>query len=427
MKSRLVFLVACAALCTIAGLAWGLEADAAQPIALVPSLTGQVEYCLTCHADLPEISPSHPVQAFGCVLCHGGERLALDANLAHSSMRGGANPSDLTVVEQSCGGADCHSGTAADERDHIERVTTSIQSTYTGAITTLRYTFGAQSDLTPLYGIFAISDTTLPSSTGIIALQAYDPLAETNPLLQAFGANCLTCHINADPAEGKQYKRFTGCAACHTPNQSLSSGEGWDAITLGETDRGMVHTLTTAIPYTQCNTCHNRGNYDLRSMQFVERDDQLVTRLQNYYQPIGQFTLCEYTLDCIDCHPRGEAMGNGDIHAQKTDIQYVQCKTCHGTLDELPVTQTLTAPDDLAFRLAQLNPVIDLQLGDTILVTEQGEPLWNIRALPDGSYEMVGKATYQYFIFNPVMRSGCQQDPEQQGSHYCHECHAIER
>jgi heterodisulfide reductase subunit A len=37
--------------------------------------------CLTCHADLPEISASHPVASFGCVSCHGGERLALDADL----------------------------------------------------------------------------------------------------------------------------------------------------------------------------------------------------------------------------------------------------------------------------------------------------------------------------------------------------------
>ena len=75
-----------------------------KPVELIPTLTGQPEYCLTGHADLPEISASHPVRTFGCVSCHGGERLALDADLAHSTMRGGANPSDLSVVEASCGG-----------------------------------------------------------------------------------------------------------------------------------------------------------------------------------------------------------------------------------------------------------------------------------------------------------------------------------
>jgi hypothetical protein len=187
-----------------------------------------------------------------------------------------------------------------------------------------------------------------------------------------------------------------------------------------------VHSLTTAIPYTQCNTCHNRGNYDLRQMAFIERSDQPMTRFEDYYQPLAEFTQCEYTLDCVDCHTRVEAMGDGDIQANKQDIQYVQCQTCHGTLTELPLTKTLTDPQDMAFRLALLNPVLDLQLGDEILVTEQGEPLWNTRALPDGSYELMGKATGRRFTFNPVMGTQCQQDPAQQESRYCHACHAVE-
>ena len=69
-------------------------ASRVKPIALIPTLTGKVEYCLTCHSDLPEISKSHPVKTFGCVICHGGEPLALDATLAHSTLRGGANPAD---------------------------------------------------------------------------------------------------------------------------------------------------------------------------------------------------------------------------------------------------------------------------------------------------------------------------------------------
>lgn len=401
-----------------AGLLWWRESRAVKPAALTPTLTGQEEYCITCHTGLDEISPSHPVETFGCVLCHGGERLALDADLAHSSMRGGANPSDLAVVEQSCGGQDCHSGPAADERDHIQRVMTSIQATYAGAITNVRYTFGAQADLTPRFGAFAVSDATLPSQTGILALEAFHPAAETNPILQDFGGNCLGCHINSPPGEGQAYQRYSGCAACHTPMDASLSAKA-----PGEKE---VHSLTTAIPYTQCNTCHNRGNYDLRQMAFIERSDQPMTRFEDYYQPLAEFTQCEYTLDCVDCHTRVEAMGDGDIQANKQDIQYVQCQTCHGTLTELPLTKTLTDPQDMAFRLALLNPVLDLQLGDEILVTEQGEPLWNTRALPDGSYELMGKATGRRFTFNPVMGTQCQQDPAQQESRYCHACHAVE-
>ncbi|MGB9521729.1 MAG: hypothetical protein ACPL6F_03130, partial [Anaerolineales bacterium] len=268
------------------------------PIPLTPTLTGKTEYCLTCHSDLPEISPSHPIKTFGCVICHGGERLALDANLAHASMRGGKNPSDLAVVEQSCGGENCHSGSASQQRDHIQRVTTSLQATYSGAIANVLYTFGAQSDLTPRYAPQAVTDENR-SKTGITSLLEFSPSNWNNPNIQKFAANCLNCHLWSDPPKGEVYTRFTGCAACHTPITPalLSTNSG----------ASQIHRLTTAIPYTQCNTCHNRGNYNLLTMSFEERSDHPSDRLHNYYQPIGEFTKCEYTLDCVDCHTRTEA------------------------------------------------------------------------------------------------------------------------
>jgi hypothetical protein len=120
-------------------------------------------------------------------------------------------------------------------------------------------------------------------------------------------------------------------------------------------------------------------------------------------------------------------MGNGDLHANKKDIQYIQCKTCHGTLDELPLTKTLTDPNDIAFKLDFLNPIMDLKLGDTIIITEQGEPIWNARQLSDGTFEIVGKATREHFNFRPVMGTACEQNPNEQESRYCHECHAVEK
>ena len=171
MATRIRIFASALLFCSI-GIAWWLQSHQPRPVAITPTLTGQPEYCLTCHSDLTEISSSHPVQTYGCVICHGGERLALDANLAHSSMRGGNNPSDPTVVEQSCGGDNCHSGSAADDSDHIQRVMTSIPSTYAGAIANVRYAFGAQTDLTPLFGTKAVTDTSLPSQTSILHLDA---------------------------------------------------------------------------------------------------------------------------------------------------------------------------------------------------------------------------------------------------------------
>jgi hypothetical protein len=399
------------------------------PVELIPTLTGQPEYCLTCHSDLPEISPSHPVQTFGCVICHGGERLALNADLAHNTMRGGNNPSDLSVVQASCGGNTCHSGDPAGQNNHIQRVMTSIQATYAGAIASIRYTFGAQPDLTAHLGVFSIEvtstevtsteatspETALPnSSPSVQSLEAFDASKDASPSIQAFAQNCLYCHLTADPLPGEAYFRLTGCAACHSPTVGVSSDQP-------------VHKLTTSISYTQCDTCHNRGNYDLSDMQFHPRPDHPTDRLHDYYQPITQFTRCEWTLDCVDCHTRQEAMGDGLIYSSQKEDEYIQCRTCHGTLTELPKTRTITDPNDLALKLAFLNPVIDLKLGDTIIVTDKIEPLWNVRQLPDGTFEEFSKATGQRFTLKPVMGTSCQQKPDEQESRYCHECHAVDR
>jgi hypothetical protein len=388
-----------------------------RPVVITPTLTGQEEYCLSCHADLPEISASHPIESFGCVLCHGGERLALEADLAHSTMRGGRNPSDLAVAEISCGGSECHTGSPELHRDHVARVQTSLQATYAGAIASIRYTYGAQADLTAQKAISAVQALHPPegaSDSRPQALDAFNPAKETHPFVQAFGENCLTCHLQAEPLPGAAYNRLTGCAACHTPST-------------GRDPEQPLHQLTTVIPYTQCNACHNRGNYDLRQMNFVPRSDSSSDRMHDYYQPIAQFTRCEFELDCVDCHTRQEAMGNGYLYNNQAEQQYVQCKTCHGTLDAAPLTRTIQDETDIALRLAYLNPDIPLQVGDTIVVTEQDEPLWNLRQLPDGSFEMITKVTQVRYPVPLVMGSVCTQNPEQQESNYCHACHAVQR
>ena len=284
----------------------------------------------------------------------------------------------------------------------------------------MRYSYGAQPNQTALFGISTVQDS--QSTSGITSLQVYNPAAESNPQLRLFGANCLTCHISAQPIQtGGRYEHFTGCSACHTPTQSTN------LTSVNTSTATQVHKLTTAISYTQCDTCHNRGNYDLRSMTFAPRTDQPTDRLHDYYQPIAQFTRCEWTLDCLDCHTRSEAMGDGSLYGSKYDIQYIRCKTCHGTLTEFPQTITLTDPNNIAFRQALLNPVVDIKLGDTVLVTEKGEPLWNTRLLQNGTYQLVGKATGQVFTFKPVIGSGCTQDPNDQSSASCHKCHSVQR
>ncbi|MFN8455896.1 MAG: hypothetical protein U0401_14725 [Anaerolineae bacterium] len=106
------------------------------------------------------------------------------------------------------------------------------------------------------------------------------------------------------------------CAACHVLYNDEGLYTGSDpTLPHDEPGHPIRHQLTTAIPFSQCNHCHNRGNYSLRGMTFTPRPDLPPAsaplpatmppegrRLREYYQPIGQFTRCEWELDCIDCH-----------------------------------------------------------------------------------------------------------------------------
>lgn len=424
---------------------------------VIPTLTGQPELCTTCHIGLEEISTSHPVNAFGCVTCHGGDRLALDKTRAHQGLRGGRNPSDFSVVQASCGQANCHSGYADPEQNHIARVLNSLQATYAGGIALVRHTFGAQPDLTSHYGVIAAYDAQPP--TGFVA--KLDPLPvsdakDLTPVLAAAGVSisshpidsqfrqsCLSsgCHLSTQPAAAPYRYRSTGCAACHYlyANDGLYKGND-PTIAKDQVGHGSIHQLTTAIPFTQCNHCHNRGNYSLRTMSFTPRPDlppaakplseftpPKERRLIEYYQPIGQFTKCEWALDCIDCHTSEAAMGSGHIADAMADAQGTECRTCHGTLTSLPQTQPITEANETAMRQARLNGHGSLQVGDQVVVNRLGEKLWAVKQIGPAQFQETLKVSGENVTVPLVMGSACQQKPDQQASHYCHACHAYPR
>lgn len=398
----------------VGGVVVFLLAVACQPAPAEPVKDG----CMSCHEGIEEVSASHPMDRFACVTCHRGDQTTLDKELAHEGMLGGRNPSDLAVVDEACG--NCHA-------DHIHRVETSVQSTYAGAIAQVSYAFGQQDGLTAVYGAIAVEDDEITTETGVPSLELFQPAADAATPIHDFTENCLDCHLSAEPISEPAYYRSTGCSSCHMiyANDGLYQG---DDPTIDRTEPGhaITHSMTTAIPYYQCNHCHNRGNFSMRDMEFHPREDEPSTRFESYYQPIGQFTQCEWVLDCVDCHTREEVMGDGDIHSNQKEAQYVRCFTCHGTVDEPPLTQTITDPDDIALKMAILNPVIELNVGDTIVVTERGEPMWNIRELEDGSLQLVGKVTKLALPVVRVMDTACEQKADEQESHYCHECHAVE-
>ena len=365
--------------------------------------------------------------------CHGGQPLALDAETAHAGLLGGRNPSDFAVVEAACGGSECHAGTAEESRDHIQRSRTSLQATYAGAIAAVRHAFGAQADAVAHFAVAAVSDPTVTSATGLPSLEALAPLAAGEPAqVQAFAERCLICHLDSASADRVGFQRQSGCAACHSVTTWEGTYSGGDrTIPRDEAGHAAAHRLTTAIPYSQCNTCHNRGNYNLVDMTFHERTDLPSegsgSRLAAYYQPISQFSACEWEVDCVDCHTSGEVVGGGGLRSQMAEVRSVECRTCHGTPTEAPLTRRITDPDDLAMRQAGLNPSSALELGDTVVVTDHGDTLWNVRQRQDGAFELTAKVSGTAYAVPQVSGSACEQDPQDQAASACHECHSVER
>ena len=413
---------------------WQHYAGQTQPIVLIPTQTGKPELCLTCHNGIEDISAAHPAAAFGCVVCHGGDPLSLDKDTAHAGMRGGRNPSDLSVVQASCGGPQCHSGSAADSRDHIARVEDSVQATYAGAINKLLYSFNQTGPSGPYYGVEAATAAYAGAPDTTSALLKFDPANFNNALVASFGQNCLTCHLRAPSIQQPYYYRSTGCAACHTPYNANGLYTGSDpTIPRDVPGYPAQHRLTIQIPYTQCNTCHNRGNYSLPHMTFIPRGDLASLspamtgdqlRMLTYYQPIAQFTKCEYELDCVDCHTSKEAMGDGSLHLSEASAQTVQCQTCHGTLTSSPTFVTITDPNDPAIRRGNLNPFYDVQVGSQVLQTPDGDTLGAVQLI-NGQVVEIGQVTGITYTVPQVKGSACQQKPDQQSSQYCHQCHSV--
>lgn len=382
-------------------------------IEITPTSTGQTERCLSCHNGTEPISESHSIEEFGCVSCHGGNRLALTEDEAHEDMV--RNPSALDTAQEYCGS--CHAA-------QVVMVERTIMTTYTGAISLIRRAFGSQTTADAVYAARAVAN-----------LPAFVPTDSDIQPIHDFAATCQTCHVSAEPQHETYFYRGTGCATCHVLYNADGLYQGSDpTISTTEAGHPQMHQFTTAIPYTQCNHCHNRGNYDLRTMTFLEREDMPADppltgdaqRAHDYYQPIGEFTRCEWELDCIDCHTANEIMGDGTLYNNRSEAQYIQCSTCHGTLDAPPQSYLVQYDDELAMTRANLSPLVDLAVGDTILMTERNEPLYHVRLI-DGEWVLTGKATGDTYSVPLVTGSSCQQDPNNQSSAACHECHTYDR
>lgn len=410
---------------------------------------GKVERCKTCHIGIEEISNSHPSNTFGCAVCHGGNPLSLDETTAHAQMFGGSHPGSLNIASLSCGGTvangvSCHSGNHEPAKNLLDLVKTSIMSTKAGELSVVRMTFGLD------------KTKEVPGLTKGQEAYLYPSPLQGRPNEGSFQQNCLSqCHQSGGniplptnhPPQGTAQSnensvsngkiQGNGCEACHVLTNPLNTYIGADTTIKGnKSGHGMVHRLTTQIPYTQCNQCHNQGSHDPIKMEFsvrpdmakVERDwkagDSTWTdRLSDYYLPGELFARCEVSLDCIDCHTRQDVMGDGEFYTSQHDAVHIQCLDCHGTKEKLPLTKKVENPNDLMFKEHITNPKFpELKIGDEILISTKGEELPFLRHTGD-NWIQTSRVTGKTFKIPLVVGSSCEQTSDQQGADSCHKCH----
>lgn len=402
---------------------------------------GKVERCKTCHIGIEEISDSHPSNTFGCAVCHGGNPLSLDKETAHSQMNGKGHPGSLDVASLSCGGTgvdgvSCHSGNKVTEKNEVDLVKTSIMSTKAGELSSIRM----------MLGIDKTKD--VPNLTkGQPAFLFSNPL-QGRPQENLFKQDCLSqCHQSGgniptfvtqsnldnphDNATGN------GCEVCHVLTNPTHEYVGNDVTLEGNTSgRGTTHRITTQIPYTQCNQCHNQGTHDPINMKFAVRADEskVITdwaagkianldRVRDYYLPGEIFAQCEVSLDCIDCHTRQDVMGDNKLWTSQYDAVHIQCMDCHGTTEKIPQTKKIVSPQDIAFDEKITNAKFpSLELGDEVLISAKGEELPFLRH-KENEWLQVSRITGETFNIPQVLGSKCQQDPLEQGADSCHKCH----
>jgi len=306
---------------------------------LVPGLALSAEQCLTCHEGIEKISDVPGMAHLTCTDCHMGDAAGATIEAAHSGMY--ANPSDLRVIDKTCGS--CHP-------QEVANAEKSLHATSAGIISGTRYAWGLQ-DRTSRYGNYAVSDDKVDSPNGIASLQQipmYNPSKpegpNNSPADDYLRNQCLRCHIWSDGHQRDGDYRASGCAACHVVYSDAGTYEGGDkAIDKTKKDRPMSHRITTKIPETQCIHCHNRGGRtgvsyigtiesDGYGTPYTESGGKQGKLHGKNYNHLTADIHYDKGMTCIDCHTKQDMHGNGDIVGKRELGVEIECIDCHGTM-----------------------------------------------------------------------------------------------
>ncbi len=270
----------------------------------IPILTtGKPELCLLCHREkIPE--RAHSVEILGCSSCHLGNPLTSDKIQAHKGMI--KNPSDLRVIERTCGQANCHPGDG-------KKVKNSLMATNHGILLRLIQVFK--------------EDFLLKDFPNLKVADLYDSKAslEKSYALDYFKKLCGSCHLYLEKEKFKNFlaEKGGGCSACH-----LSRSKE-------DLKKKKFHPkLTKFVELEKCIQCHNRsGRIGLTYQGLYETQQggiyDLLWKDGRKLKKISPDIHYTKGLHCIDCHTREEIMGDGTFYKNIESALEITCETCH--------------------------------------------------------------------------------------------------
>lgn len=427
-----------------------------------------VERCLTCHDGIEQFSAFHPTDTYGCTLCHGGKGESLNKEEAHETMiasrssKGKRNPSNLRIVQKTCGTAGCHAGNEQWDRNHVHRVRMTIMGLQSGILSALRFQYAAQeSKLASFSGVGVVDDDYVPAHRGaqkkldtvpVMSAKDLPTDKEGNPItvddmgnpMKISGENadsqwrksCARCHFWNEGKQAPADYRAQGCAACHYlyDNDGLYKGDD-PTIPKDEPGHGKLHQISTAIPATQCIHCHNRGGRtgvsyegrvesDFYGTPFMEGKHSDQKFHGKYYNTPMMDIHYEKGMECIDCHTQFDTMGDGNLYSKKHEQFETRCQDCHGTYKEGIKTTKVTDPKDRVVRLGSVSPNYENKVGDEMVVSGRGNKYTNVKVI-DGEVILISKFDGREHLSSVITgKKGIHSIPQHQERMECWTCHA---
>ncbi|WP_298442011.1 multiheme c-type cytochrome [uncultured Ferrimonas sp.] len=378
--------------------------------------------CLTCHEGIERFADTKVMSKLSCTKCHNGDGKATEFDSAHADLW--ANPTDLRVVDNTCG--KCHS-------KDVKNAKTSIHATMSGMISGTRYDFGSQSrdSIHATYDVKALKTGREGTVESLSQIPSYDPTkaeSDTNSIGDDYLRNqCLRCHIWSDGHQRDGDYRGSGCAACHVEYSNDATYQGGDkAIDKTQKDRPIKHKITRAPSVDQCQHCHNRGSRIGVSYKGMMESDGYGTPYKDNGGKQGKLHGKHYNflqadlhydagLSCIDCHTKNEMHGDGYLYEKKEHAVEIRCATCHGTTTT-PATLKTTHGD----KMNNLE-----RNGDQVIINLKGQDKsLEVPQLMPMKQQSNGELTPMPLALSPAGKVAMMDIPVHMEKLECHTCHS---